>query len=205
MSERRPLNSPATVQLCCGAAARVAIVSDTHGYLDARVAEVVASCDCAVHAGDVGSAGVLAALQPGMETVVAILGNNDVADKWSVDEWVILSALPAEARLELTGGQLVVVHGHKAGAATGRHAWLRARYPDARGVVYGHSHRLVCDQTDSPWIINPGCAGPARTFGGPSCLVLSVGGGDWSVEPIRFASLTATTRRRAPRARQRTT
>jgi putative phosphoesterase len=191
--------------LSCLDAARVAIVADTHGHLDARIADVVAACDCAVHAGDVGNAGVLAELQPGMKTVIAVLGNNDVAEKWPPDERGALSALPVEARLELNGGQLVVVHGHKAGAVKGRHAWLRKHYPEARGVVYGHSHRLVCDQTDSPWIMNPGGAGMARTCGGPSCLVLSVDGGDWSVETIRFAPLPATVRRRAATQGHRTT
>ena len=195
MFREQPLSREgSTVQLACLAAARVAIVADTHGHLDLRIAEVVASCDCAIHAGDVGNAGVLAGLQPGMKTVVAVLGNNDVVEKWPADERDTLSALPMEARLELNGGQLVVVHGHKAGAVKGRHAWLRRRYPEARGVVYGHSHRLVCDQTDSPWVMNPGGAGRARTFGGPSCLVLSVGGDDWAVEAVRFAPLTATVR-----------
>jgi predicted phosphodiesterase len=63
----------------CPGASRVAISSDTHGRLDPRIAGVVASCDCAVHAGDIGAAVMLAALQPFMKTVVAVLGNNDVA------------------------------------------------------------------------------------------------------------------------------
>lgn len=188
--------------LACLDAARVAIVADTHGHLDARIAEVVASCDCAIHAGDVGNAGVLAELRPGIKTVVAVLGNNDVADKWPPDDRGMLSTLPVEVRLELNGGQLVVVHGHKAGAVKGRHAWLRKRYADARAVVYGHSHRLVRDQTGSPWIMNPGGAGRARTYGGPSCLVLSVGGGGWSVEAIRFAPLSARVRRAGRQGRR---
>jgi predicted phosphodiesterase len=53
-------------------------------------------------------------------------------------------------------------------------------------VVYGHSHRLVCDQTEVPWILNPGGAGLVRTFGGPSCLILTVGARRWRTEIVRF-------------------
>ncbi len=170
----------------CPEASRVAILSDTHGRLDPRIAGVVASCDCAVHAGDIGAAAVLAALRPLMKTVVAVLGNNDVAGKLGADDWAMLREVPLEARLELQGGLLVVVHGHQAGPASRRHVWLRNRYPAARAVVYGHSHRLVCDQTETPWILNPGSAGLTRTFGGPSCLVLTAGVKRWTIETLRF-------------------
>jgi putative phosphoesterase len=170
----------------CAEASRIAILSDTHGRLDPRIAGIVASCDCAVHAGDIGSAAVLAALRPRMETVVAVLGNNDVAGKLAADDWALLRDLPLEAGLELKGGLLVVVHGHKAGPASRRHAWLRGRYPLGRAIVYGHSHRLVCDQAQAPWVLNPGSAGLTRTFGGPSCQVLTTGSGRWSIETVRF-------------------
>ena len=37
----------------------VAIISDTHAVLDPRIAEVISTADIAVHAGDIGGAGVL--------------------------------------------------------------------------------------------------------------------------------------------------
>jgi putative phosphoesterase len=172
--------------VCCPGASRVAILSDTHGRLDPRIAAVVASCDCAVHAGDIGAADVLYTLRQLVNTVAAVLGNNDVADKLGADEWAVLREVPLEARLELSGGLLVVVHGHKAGAASRRHVWLRTRYPEAHAVIYGHSHRLVCDQSQTPWILNPGSAGLTRTFGGPSCQVLSTRGSRWTIETVRF-------------------
>ena len=71
-----------------------------------------------------------------------------------------LASIPWEARLPLPGGLLVVVHGHRVPAAD-RHARLRALYPQARAIVYGHSHRLVVDRDASPWVLNPGAAGRA--------------------------------------------
>jgi putative phosphoesterase len=179
----------------CPEASRVAILSDTHGWLDPRIAGVVASCDCAVHAGDIGAAAVLAALRPLMKTVVAVRGNNDVAGKLGAEDWALLREAPLEARLELKGGLLVVVHGHQAGPASRRHAWLRNRYPAARAVVYGHSHRLVCDQAEMPWILNPGSAGLTRTFGGPSCHVLTTGARRWTIETVRFPPSVKAARR----------
>lgn len=185
----------------CVEAARVAILSDTHGRLDPRIAGVVSSCDCAVHAGDIGAAAVLAALRPLVATVVAVLGNNDVEEKLGAADWATLRGLPLETRIELRGGVLVVVHGHRAGSASRRHAWLRSRYPAARAVVYGHSHRLDCDQARTPWILNPGSAGLTRTFGGPSCLVLATGGRRWTVETVRFPPPATADRRRRSTAR----
>ncbi|MGC9008626.1 MAG: metallophosphoesterase family protein [Halothiobacillaceae bacterium] len=51
---------------------RVALVADTHGMLDERIAEIVADCDLVVHAGDIGAPRVLAALQPKSGRVMAV-------------------------------------------------------------------------------------------------------------------------------------
>jgi predicted phosphodiesterase len=65
---------------------------------------------------------------------------------------------------------------------------LRQRHPDARLIVYGHSHRLCCDLDAQPWVVNPGAAGRARTFGGASCLVLRIQDNGWHIEAYRFAA-----------------
>jgi uncharacterized protein len=165
---------------------RIAILSDTHGVLSAEVAALVTACDLAVHGGDVGGAAVLDALRPRQGRIVAVRGNNDLPDKWPSQDRERLSALPLRDTLELPGGLLVVEHGHRALPATRRHAVLRARYPQARAVVYGHSHHLILDQDALPWVLNPGAAGRARTYGGPSCILLHIRGEHWSLEARRF-------------------
>jgi len=164
---------------------RVAILSDTHGQLDARIAELIERCDIAVHGGDIGSADVLSRLRPRSGRVHAVIGNNDVARKWPEDERALLERLPEQDRVALPGGELVVVHGHQL-SAKGRHDRLRRQYPQARAIVYGHSHRLVADCESDPWVLNPGAAGRARTCGGPSCMLLSATAGDWSLSIHRF-------------------
>lgn len=168
---------------------RVALIADTHGILDARIAAQVARCDYAVHAGDIGSAAVLDALRPCAGRVLAVRGNNDVPAKWPPGDRSLLQAIPDTASLELPGGTLVVVHGHRAGGVRERHARLRRQFPLARAVVYGHSHRLICDQEAPIWVLNPGAAGRARTFGGPSCLILYAGKREWRVEVLRFTAV----------------
>lgn len=170
---------------------RVAVVGDTHGVLDPRVAEAVARCDYAVHTGDVGAAAVLAQMQPREGLVVSVRGNNDVPGKWPPGERDVVDALPTEADLDLPGGRLVVVHGDRVGPAKTRHAWLRRRYPHARVIAYGHSHRQVCDDGKLPWVVNPGAAGRARTFGGPSLIILHAGVRLWRLEARRFEPLPA--------------
>ena len=163
----------------------VAIVSDTHGFLDPRIAKIVQDCHYAVHAGDVMAASVLDAMRPRSGRVVAVAGNNDIPEKWSEFEADIVQQLPHVAELKLPGGILAIEHGHRHGQHAPRHDLLRRTHPHA--IVYGHSHQLVCDQEKKPWVINPGAVGRVRTHGGPSCLVLTATIESWTLEPHRFA------------------
>lgn len=167
---------------------RVAILADTHGWVDPRVVAVVAGCDLAVHVGDIGSAEVLTRLRPRRGSVWAVRGNNDRPVDWPPLDLDLLATIPAQVELALPGGTLMAIHGHQTPARE-RHERLRRRFPLARVLVYGHSHRLVVDRTAEPWVINPGAAGRNRTFGGPTCLVLSAGEGEWRVAAHRFQPL----------------
>nr|WP_207187958.1 metallophosphoesterase family protein [Thiorhodovibrio winogradskyi] len=164
---------------------RVALLADTHGQVDARVLALVAECDIAIHGGDIGSVAVLASLQPRLGQVYAVRGNNDVYRKWPAEEQSLLERIPERAQVELPGGLLVVEHSHRM-AAAGRHERLRRRYPQARAIVYGHSHRMVADCEMLPWVLNPGAAGRSRTYGGPSCMILSAAAELWELEEFRF-------------------
>ncbi len=161
---------------------RVALVADTHGVVDERIAEIVARCDLVVHAGDIGCPEVLAQLQPRSGRVIAVRGNNDTPHQWPRGSEPWLRELPEQVRLELPGGVLAVEHGHRVLPASQRHLRLRERHPDARAILYGHTHRLVVDRDASPWVLNPGAAGRTRTHGAPSCLVLNAGLDHWSVD-----------------------
>ena len=161
----------------------VGILSDTHGWVHPKVQAVLTGADCIVHAGDVLGANVLdelAKLTRRRGRVVAVAGNNDRGDG-ALQQ----AALPTVAEVPLPGGTLVVTHGDQFGPAP-QHAALRQAWPQARAIVYGHTHRLVCDQDGEPWVLNPGAAGRTRTHGGASCLLLAADAEDWTVQAHKF-------------------
>ena len=162
----------------------VGILSDSHGYLDPRVAEVVNACEVIIHAGDIFTGSVLDQLTPARE-LIAVAGNNDIPAVWSEDERERVNALPQKAEIHLPGGKLVIEHGHRLGNKPD-HDQLRWDHAEARLVIYGHTHHQVIDQQESPWIVNPGASGKVRTHGGPSCLVLHADESDWVFETYRF-------------------
>lgn len=86
--------------------------------------------DLILHAGDVCTAPVLDELAQ-YAPVTAVAGNNDGPDvvAWGAAETAVMDV-----------GGLRVAMIHDSGPAVGRLARLRARFPDAGLVVFGHSH-----------------------------------------------------------------
>jgi uncharacterized protein len=130
---------------------RVVVLSDTHAPRRWRgcppaVAEHLADADVILHAGDVCTADVLDELSA-YAPVRAVLGNNDGAD---VAAW----GAPEELRFELDGLPVAMVH--DAGPATGRAGRMHRRFPDARLVVFGHSHIPLDEAAHGVRIFNPG-------------------------------------------------
>ncbi len=173
---------------------RVALLADTHGWLDPRIAEIARACDIVVHAGDIGAACILETLAADRARVVAVSGNNDTARHWPAADASTLEQLPETAIVDLPGGRLQVVHGHRLPART-RHRRLREQAPDAAAIVLGHSHRRAIEYTPAPWILNPGAAGRSRAYGGPGCFVLNAAVAEWSVESHVFDPLPRPRRR----------
>jgi len=165
---------------------KIAIISDTHGYLNPQIAEAIHQCDIAVHAGDVGNAEVIESMRPKLRQVYLVRGNNDTASKWPNHQKDCLHQLHEQITLDLPGGTIAIIHGHKQNPVASRHALLRKKFSFARAIIYGHSHRLCVDQEHEPWVLNPGAAGKARTYGGPSCLILHVSHSHWHLDTIRI-------------------
>lgn len=144
---------------------RALVLADTHirrggarRLPDAIYAELD-SADVILHAGDVLIPEFLDELA-GFAPVHAVLGNNDHE---------LVGRLPETERVELDG--VVVAMIHDSGARVGREARMARRFPDARVVVYGHSH--VPDNhegLDGQLLFNPGSATdrraqPSHSFG----------------------------------------
>jgi len=130
---------------------RVAVVSDAHSprrwkQCPPAVADALRGVDMILHAGDVCQVETLDELAT-FAPVRAVLGNNDGVD---------VAAWGAPERLELELAGLPVAMIHDSGPATGRPARLRAMFPSAALVVFGHSH-IPTDETHAGQrIFNPG-------------------------------------------------
>ncbi|TDE10994.1 metallophosphoesterase family protein [Jiangella asiatica] len=130
---------------------RVGVLSDTHAPRFWRrcppaVARLLDDVDVILHAGDVCTPDVLDELSA-FAPVHAVLGNNDGPD---VAAW----GAPEVLHLTLAGVRVAMLH--DSGPASGRLPRLRARFPHADLVVFGHSH-IPWDQTAGGFrVFNPG-------------------------------------------------
>ncbi len=124
--------------------------------------EKIRTAKALIHAGDFSAASVLADLRQLCPVVHAVHGN--------VDDAELRRELP-EALEVYVGGRTVAVL-HDAGPAKGRLARLRARFPDADAVVFGHSHLPLHEEDDGFQIFNPGSPTERRRAPRPSMGLL---------------------------------
>ena len=122
--------------------------------------------DLILHAGDVCTAAVLDELAQ-YAPVTAVAGNNDGPDvtAWGAAE---TAALPV--------GGLRVAMIHDSGPAAGRLARMRARFPGADLVVFGHSHIPLDAAANGFRIFNPGSPTDRRRQPHGTLGVLDVAG-----------------------------
>jgi uncharacterized protein len=152
---------------------RVVVLSDTHAprrwrSCPPRVAGHLRRADLILHAGDVCTAEVLDELS-GYAPVRAVLGNNDGPD---VAGW----GAPPVLEFDVCGLPVAMVH--DSGAAAGRAARLRRRFPGARLVVFGHSH-IPLDQAAGQFrIFNPGSPTDRRRQPRGTIGLLRMSGGE---------------------------
>ena len=130
---------------------RVAVLSDTHAprfwkSCPPAVARLLEHAEVILHAGDVCTPDVLDELSQ-WAPVHVVRGNNDGLD---VASW----GAPDTLTLELAGLPVAMVH--DSGESAGRPGRLRRWFPDARLVVYGHSHIPLNEVHDGQRIFNPG-------------------------------------------------
>ena len=129
----------------------VAVISDTHlprgnRRLPEACLERMRGADLIVHAGDFMTADVVRELQALGPPLAAVHGN--------VDDAELRELLPATRMVDAEGARIAIVH--NGGPAAGRIERLRARFPDADAVVFGHSHVPQHEERDGFQIFNPG-------------------------------------------------
>ncbi len=151
----------------------VAVLADTHlgaGALESRLPPrawpLIEGADVILHAGDLTDISVVDALRR-VAPVHAVRGNNDRGPA---------AALPATCHLELGGVRIGMIH--DSGAARGRAARMHRRFPEARVVVFGHSHVPVAEAgAGGQLLFNPGSPTQKRRQPAPTVGWLRLSGG----------------------------
>ena len=159
---------------------RIGVISDTH--LPRRAARIPdaalryfagADVELILHAGDLSTRAALDQLEA-YAPVEAVQGN--------VEDDEIVRALPITRQISV-GGCLIGL-AHILGDHATRRAEARRLFPDARVVVFGHSHIPFIEDRDGLLLLNPGSATDRRRQ--PHCTIalLTISGGEPSATII---------------------
>ena len=153
---------------------KIGLVSDTHGYLDPRLPDLLAGVDSILHAGDVGSRAVLGELER-IADLRVVRGNVDPAEL----------NLPPSLRLQFENVQIEIQHQLQVpqeelekwadGSPLQKQnpqrlaEFLESFDPKTKVVVFGHSHRPCLLTMGHKLFFNPGSSGKKR-FSLPRCF-----------------------------------
>ena len=149
-----------------------AVIADTHVPRRARalpegLAPHLGRADLVLHAGDLMDPALLdelAAYAP----VKAVRGNLDPP------------GLPETLEFEFGGVRVAMVH--DSGRRQGRRTRLRRRFPDARVVIFGHSHIPFLEDEGGLMLLNPGSPTDRRRQPRHTFALLRAHGGGVSAE-----------------------
>jgi uncharacterized protein len=146
---------------------RLGIVSDTHGYFDPALVDLLRGVERIVHAGDIVGGSVLPRLED-IAPVDAIVGNNDGPP--------LTKLLPEWRILEFAGERILVVHdlGKPDRIRPPASALVKRERPTM--VVSGHSHAGRLEERDGIVFVNPGSCGRKRFQLLRSCAVVTFEG-----------------------------
>jgi putative phosphoesterase len=150
---------------------KIGVISDTHGLLRPEAVELLRGSEHIIHAGDIGSAEIIPALEK-IASVTAIRGNVDTqawARRFAETEVV-----------EFEGLHIYIIHDVNALDLNPKAAGFAA-------VISGHSHQPKQEMKDGVLYFNPGSAGPRRFKLPISVGRLQIVGGKMSAEILEIA------------------
>lgn len=144
---------------------RIGIISDTHNLLREEVVEILRTCDCVFHAGDMVVPEILDAIRP-LASVYAVRGNNDM-------DWA--RNLLRSLSFTIEGVKFFMVHDKK------DVVW---NLGDTQVVIFGHTHHYFEKIIDGRLWLNPGSCGWQRFGQEASMAIMTVENGKYQVKKI---------------------
>lgn len=152
----------------------IGVISDTHGRFHPAITTHFAAAEHILHAGDIGSAQVIAQLAE-LAPVTAVTGNID----WGGP----LDQEYARAEQITLGGRTIYMT-HIGGRPTKLISSLPTPTPQV--YIFGHSHVGLVEELKGVLFLNPGSAGPARFGKQPSLALLTIDDAQPRAEIIRL-------------------
>ncbi|MEP7196856.1 MAG: metallophosphoesterase family protein [Saprospiraceae bacterium] len=130
----------------------IGLLSDTHGYLDAKVIDYFKECDEIWHAGDIGNFEVLDQLKKN-QNVKAVWGN--------IDDHLMRRTLPEVQIFTIEQFKVIIIHiAGKFGSYNQQvNTLIKEHQPSI--LICGHSHilKIAFDEKNKLMYLNPGAAG----------------------------------------------
>ena len=151
-----------------------AVIADTHMPRRARalpegLISHLQRADLILHAGDLIAPTLLEELAAYAPTR-AVQGNLDPSE----------AGLPETLEFQFGGVRVAVIH--DSGSRKGRRNRMRRRFPDARVVVFGHSHVPWLEDEDGLMLLNPGSPTDRRRQPDHTFALLRVEDGEVAAE-----------------------
>lgn len=153
-------------------AAKIGLISDTHGLLRQEALIALQGSELIIHAGDVGKPEIIEELRA-IAPVVAVRGNID-KDAWA-------DQLPMTAVVEARSALIYVLHDIQ-------QLDLDPAAAAFNIVVAGHSHKPSQTERAGVMYLNPGSAGPRRFKLPITVTRLNLERMPWSVEFVDLSS-----------------
>ncbi len=131
---------------------KIGLISDSHGFIDARIIELLEEVDEIWHAGDIGPIEILNQL-PNDKTIRVVTGN--------IDDHFARASYPEDLNFEVEGVKIYMLH---IGGKPPRYAaGVKTKLKESNAAVFvcGHSHicKVEFDKNLHCLYMNPGAIG----------------------------------------------
>jgi uncharacterized protein len=138
---------------------KIGVISDTHNFLDPKIAGLFMGVGHILHAGDIGNASIISELVE-IAPVTAVYGNTDTGLPFKETEIIELAA------------RKFLIHHIVNPRSPGERVKDRITCEQPQVVVFGHTHRTFCENIGGALYLNPGSAGKPKFGLGRSVAIL---------------------------------